>query len=162
MGSQHKSPMDHPAVVTFLILAVIAAMSLAAEVLKPLALAVLLSFALAPLAGFLNGGGCRGSSRSCSRSLSRAGQPGGIGYVVVRQLSILAYQLPSYQKEIQKNFNFLKPSDDTVLSRAQQVAGDVVKSLDTPVVPGSKAMDVRVVSSPGWRACRRPSASLKS
>src|SRR5208283_2354144 len=52
MASQRKSPMDHPVVVTFLILAVIAAMSLAAEVLKPLALAVLLSFALAPLAGF--------------------------------------------------------------------------------------------------------------
>ena len=52
MASQRKSPMDHPVVVTFLILAVIGAMSLAAEVLKPLALAVLLSFALAPLAGF--------------------------------------------------------------------------------------------------------------
>src|SRR5208337_1464878 len=52
MASQRKSPMDHPVVVTFLILAVIGAMSLAAEMLKPLALAVLLSFALAPLAGF--------------------------------------------------------------------------------------------------------------
>jgi predicted PurR-regulated permease PerM len=53
VASQRKSPMDHPVVVTFLILAVIGAMSVAAEVLKPLALAVLLSFALAPLAGFL-------------------------------------------------------------------------------------------------------------
>ena len=151
MGSQHKSPMDHPAVVTFLILAVIAAMSLAAEVLKPLALAILLSFALAPLAGFFER---RRVPRAIAVLLTVAlalGSLGGIGYVVVRQLSILAYQLPSYQKEIQKKVNLLKPSDDTVFSRAQQVAGDVVKSLDTPVVPGSEAMDVRVVQEPSFR-----------
>ena len=53
MATQRKSPMDHPAVTTFLVLAVIGAMALAAEVLKPLALAVLVSFALAPLAGFI-------------------------------------------------------------------------------------------------------------
>ena len=52
MANERRSLMDHPVVVTFLILAIVAAMSLAAEVLKPLALAVLLSFALAPLAGF--------------------------------------------------------------------------------------------------------------
>ncbi len=151
MASQRKSPMDHPAVVTFLILAVIAAMSLAAEVLKPLALAVLLSFALAPLAGFFER---RRVPRAIAVILTVAlalGSLSGIGYVVVRQISVLANQLPSYQKEIQKKVNFLKPSDDTVLSRAQKVAGDVVKSLDTPVVPGPEAMDVRVVQQPSFR-----------
>ncbi len=53
MANERKSPTDHPVVVTFLILAIIAAISLAAEVLKPLALAVLLSFAVAPLAAFI-------------------------------------------------------------------------------------------------------------
>ncbi len=151
MASQRKSPMDHPTVVTFLILAIIAAMSLAAEVLKPLALAVLLSFALAPLAGFFER---RRVPRVMAVLLTVAlalGCLGGIGYVVVRQLSVLAYQLPSYQKEIQKKVNFLKPADDTVLSRAQKVAGDVVKSLDTPVVAGPAAMDVRVVEQPSFR-----------
>ena len=136
MASQRKSPMDHPAVVTFLILAVIAAMSLAAEVLKPLALAVLLSFALAPLVGFFER---RRVPRVIAVLLTvvlALGCLSGIGYVVVRQLSMLAYQLPSYQVRIQKKVDFLKPSDDTVLSRAQKVVGDVVKSLDTPVVPG--------------------------
>ena len=75
----------------------------------------------------------------------------GIGFVVVRQLSMLAYQLPSYQERIQKKVDFLKPSEDTVLSRAQKVAGDVFKSLDTPVVPGPQAMDVRVVEQPTFR-----------
>src|SRR5271157_2811533 len=143
--------MDHPVVVTFLILAVIAAMSLAAELLKPLALAVLLSFALAPLAGFFER---RRVPRVIAVLLTVAlalGSLGGIGFVVVRQLSTLASQLPSYQVRIQKKVDFLKPSDNTVLSRAQKVVGDVVKSLDTPVVPGPEAMDVRVVAQPSFR-----------
>src|SRR5271166_3006955 len=151
MASQRKSPMDHPVVVTFLILAVIAAMSLAAEVLKPLALAVLLSFALTPLAGFFER---RRAPRVIAVLLTVAlalGCLSGVGFVVVRQLSMLANQLPSYQERIQKKVNFLKPSGDTVFSRAQKVAGDVVKSLDTPVVPGSEAMDVRVVEQPTFR-----------
>ena len=151
MASQRKSPMDHPVVVTFLILAVIAAMSLAAEVLKPLALAVLLSFALAPLAGFFER---RRVPRAIAVLLTVAlalGSLSGIGYVVVRQLSMLAYQLPSYQERIQKKVDFLKPSDDTAFYRAQKVAGDVAKSLDTPVVPGHEAMDVRVVEEPTFR-----------
>jgi len=151
VATQRKSPMDHPAVVTFLILAVIAAMSLAAEVLKPLALAVLLSFALAPLAGLLER---RRVPRAIAVILTVAlalGSLSGIGYVVVRQLSTLAYRLPSYQERIQKKVDFLKPSDDTALRRAQKVAGDVAKTLDTPVVPGHEAMDVRVIEQPTFR-----------
>ncbi len=151
MATNRKSPMDHPAVVTFLILAVIAAMSLAAEVLKPLALAVLLSFALAPLAGFFER---RRVPRSVAVLLTVAlalGSLSGISYVVVRQLSTLAYQLPSYQKRIQQKVDFLKPSSDMAFYRAQKVAGDVAKSLDTPVVKGHEAMDVRVVEEPTFR-----------
>ena len=151
MANQRKSPMDHPVVVTFLILAIIAAMSLAAEVLKPLALAVLLSFALAPLAGFFER---RRLPRAIAVLLTVAlalGTLSGIGYVVVRQLSRLAYELPSYQVEIQKKVDFLKPSDDTAFYRAKKVAGDVAKSLDTPVVAGHEAMDVRVIEQPTFR-----------
>ena len=143
--------MDHPAVVTTLVLAVIAAMSLAAEVLKPLALAVLLSFALAPLVGFFER---RRVPRAIAVILTvvlTLGSLSGISYVVVRQLATLAYELPNYQKEIQKKVNFLKPSDDTALRRAQQVAGDVAKSFDAPIVKGHEAMDVRVIEEPTFR-----------
>ena len=143
--------MDHPAVMTFLILAVIAAMSLAAEVLKPLALAVLLSFALAPLAGFFER--CR-VPRAIAVLLTVAfalGSLGGIGYVVVRQLSMLAYQLPDYQARIQQKVDFLTPSDDTAFYRAQKVAGDVARSLDKPVIAGHEATNVRVVEEPTFR-----------
>jgi len=143
--------MDHPAVVTFLILAVIAAMSLAAEVLKPLALAVLLSFALAPLAEFFER---RRVPRTVAVLLTVAlalGSLGGISYVVVRQLSMLANQLPDLQPRIQMKVDFLKPSNDMAFYRAQKVAGDVAKSLDTPVVKGHEAVDVRVVAEPTFR-----------
>ena len=104
MASQRKSPMDHPVVVTFLILAVIAAMSLAAEVLKPLALAVLLSFALAPLAGFFER---RRVPRAIAVILTvvlALGSLSGIGYVVVRQLSTLAYQLPTIRRKSRRRW----------------------------------------------------------
>jgi predicted PurR-regulated permease PerM len=151
VANQRKSAMDHPVVVTFLILAVIAAMSFAAEVLKPLALAVLLSFALAPLAGLFER---RRVPRAVAVLLTVAlalGSLVGVGYVVVRQLAMLAYQLPSYQERIQKKVDFLTPSDNTAFYRAQKVAGDVAKSLDAPVVPGHEAMDVRVIEQPTFR-----------
>jgi predicted PurR-regulated permease PerM len=151
MATQRKTSMNHPVVVTFLILAVIAAMSLAAEVLKPLALAVLLSFALAPLAGFLERHRVPRSAAALLTVLLALGSLSGIGYVVVRQLAVLAYRLPSYQERIQKKVDFLKPSDDTAFHRAQKVAGDVAKSLDTPVVVGHEATDVRVVDEPTFR-----------
>ncbi len=152
MATQRKPAMDHPAVVTFLILAVIAAMSLAAEVLKPLALAVLLSFALAPLVACFER---RRVPRAVAVLLTVALALGclvGVGYVVVRQLAMLAYQLPSYQERIQKKVDFLlKPSDDTAFHRAEKVAGDVAKSLDKPVIAGHEAMDVRVIEEPTFR-----------
>ena len=151
MASRRKSPMDHPAVVTFLTLAVIGAMSLAAEVLKPLAMAVLLSFALTPVVGFFER---RRVPRAAAVILTVAlslGFLSGIGYVVVRQLSTLAYRLPNYQERIQRKVDFLKPSDDTAFVRAEKVAGDVAKSLDKPVVPGHEAMDVRVIEQPTFR-----------
>ena len=151
MATPRKSPMDHPAVVTFLVLAVVGAMALAAEVLKPLALAVLLSFALAPLVGCFER---RRVPRAVAVLLSVAlavGSLGGVGYVVVRQLSMLAYQLPSYQERIQEKVDFLKPTDDMAYYRARKVAGDVARSLDTPVIAGHEAMDVRVVAQPTFR-----------
>ncbi len=151
MASQRTSPMDHPVVLTFLILAVIGAMSIAAEVLKPLALAVLLSFALAPLAGFFERRRVPRAIAVILTVILALGTASGIGYVVLRQLSALAYQLPDYQKELQKKVDFLKPSDDTAYRRAQDVAGALAKSLDTPVVAGHEAMDVRVIEQPTFR-----------
>ena len=129
MASQRKSAMDHPIVVTFLVLALIAAMSFAAEMLKPLALAVLSASPSRHLPGSLSGIACRAVAVLLTVALA-LGSLIGIGYVVVRQLATLAYQLPSYQERIQKKVDFLTPSDDTAFHRAQKVASDVAKSLD--------------------------------
>ena len=65
MASRRKAfRMDHPIIITFLVIAVVASMALAAEVLKPLALAVLLSFALAPFCRFLEARKFPGRRRS--------------------------------------------------------------------------------------------------
>jgi hypothetical protein len=55
--------------------------------------------------------------------------------------------------------DFLKPSENFAFYRAQKVAGDVAKSLDTPVVEGREAMDVRVIEQPTFR--ERLEAALK-
>src|SRR5262249_23125211 len=81
---------DHPIVVTFLVLAVIGFLSLAAEFLKPLALAILLSFALAPLTEILER---FGAPRVVAVVLTiglALGVLGGITYKVGQQLTMLA------------------------------------------------------------------------
>jgi predicted PurR-regulated permease PerM len=124
--------MDHPIVITFLIFAVIGFMSLAAEVLKPLALAVLLSFALAPVARFLE----RQLPRSVAVILTvvvALGALGAIGYIVGTQLTTLAYHLPEYRERVlaklPTGWDFLKPTQETAVAKLSQVAGDVARSL---------------------------------
>src|SRR5512133_1777508 len=124
--------MSHPAVVTFLILAIVAFMSLAAEVLKPLALAVLLSFALAPVARFLE----RQLPRSIAVILTvvvALGALGAIGYIVGTQLTTMAYHLPEYRERVlaklPTGWDFLKPTQETVVAKLSQVASDVARSL---------------------------------
>ena len=59
-ANRKQFSMDHPVVVLFVIIAVVASMGFAAEVLKPLALSVLLTFALTPFARSSRGGACPG------------------------------------------------------------------------------------------------------
>ena len=70
-----------------------------------------------------------------------------------RRAAALLAGLPTadYQARIQQKVDFLTPSDDTAFYRAQKVAGDVARSLDTPVVAGHEAMNVRVIDEPTFR-----------
>ena len=102
------SVMSHPVVVTFLIMAIVGAMSLAAEVLKPLALSVLLSFALTPLARLLERRARLPRAAAVVLTVVLAlGTLGGIGYVVDEQLDVLAERLPGYQANIEKKLQIL-------------------------------------------------------
>src|SRR5207249_1101152 len=86
-GSRRTEVLNHPIIITFLIFAVIGFMSLAAEVLKPLALAILLSFALAPLTAFLERRGLPRAVAVVLTILLALGVLGGITYKVGQQLT---------------------------------------------------------------------------
>ncbi len=160
------STMRDPFKLTFLILAIIASMYFAAEVLQPLALAVLLSFALMPIARFLER---RGLPRVISVVLTlvvAVGTLGGVGYVVGRQLTSLAYRLPDYRENILAKLSVLQPKEETTLQRVQKVTKEVAEKLEedplptkvsearrmgTPKGRGDDVMEVRVVEQPSFQ-----------
>src|SRR3954471_17105353 len=124
--------MDHPIVITFLIFAVIGFMSLASEVLKPLALAVLLSFALAPLATLFERIRLPRPAAVVLTILLALGVLGGVTYKVGQQLTMLANDLPKYEENIKKKVTWFKLPRESALDRFSKVGKDVAQSLDKP------------------------------
>ncbi|MHC5539160.1 AI-2E family transporter [Singulisphaera rosea] len=148
---RHAHPLHHPIVITFLILAVIAFMSLAAEVLKPLAFAILLSFALAPIARFLEARGIPRFAAVLLTVVLTLGLLGAVGYKVGEQLTTLASQTDaSHLKEnILKKFRFLKPKQQGAIQKLSNVGADLAKTLDRPSqVKGT--VPVNVVAAPTY------------
>jgi predicted PurR-regulated permease PerM len=149
--------MSHPVVVTFLILAIIGAMSLAAEVLKPLALSVLLAFALTPLSALFERRARLPRSAAVALTVLLAlGAIAGIGYVVGNQLTALANDLPNYREDIRNKLSVLKPKQESALKNVSDVAGDVNQQLfETPVTAAQVERDrisrVVVVQQPSFR-----------
>ena len=91
MTSPHKTTLgSDPFRLTLLIFAIIAFMYFAGEVLKPLALSVLLSFALAPAARLLERWHLPRAAAVVLTVVLSLGLLGGIGYVVIHQLTSLA------------------------------------------------------------------------
>src|SRR3954452_15037646 len=148
-ASRKVVAMDHPIVITFLIFAVIGFMSLASEVLKPLALSILLSFALAPLASFLERRGLPRPAAVVLTILLALGVLSGVTYKVVQQLTHLANDLPKYEEHIQSKLTWLKPQQETALDRLSAVGRDVAKTLDKP--PQIEGVQpVSIVSQPSF------------
>ena len=81
-ASRKGFSMKHPVVMLFVIIAIVASMGLAAEVLKPLALSVLLSLALTPLAAYYEGRGLKRVPAVALTLLLVLGAFAGVGYVV--------------------------------------------------------------------------------
>jgi predicted PurR-regulated permease PerM len=124
-------------------LAVIVMMSVAAEVLKPLALAVLLAFILAPLVQWaVRQGLPRGVSVALVLILVFT-VVGAVGYVVGGQFASLAEQLPTYQANIQKKLATLRPPSDSALHKVRLAVSSFEKSLRP--AEADHATPVRVV-----------------
>ena len=148
--SRRSDVMSHPVVVTFLILAIIAFLSWAGEVFKPLALAILLTFAFAPLCRVLEK---RGIPRVAAVLLTVMIALGGIGFIGLKvggQLSALATDLPKDEDKVVAKIKSLQPASGNSFESLNLFLGDVAREIESK--PGEKAAPVRVIEQPTLRA----------
>ena len=146
MAAERKGPpWDTAYRLTILVIAAVASMSLAQEVLKPLALSVLLAFVLAPLSRFLERRRVPRVLAVTCTVLFALGALASVGYVVGNQMVSLANDLPRYQDQIDKKLGKLAPTRENALSRASGVVRHVAE-----VMEGSKTRkdlaEVKVVA----------------
>jgi predicted PurR-regulated permease PerM len=154
--------MSHPVVIALLIMAIVAAMSLAAEVLKPLALAVLLTFALTPLSAFFERLGLPRALAAALTVLLTLGAVVGFGYVVGRQVTSLAGHLEKYEHNIEKKLSSVRPGDDSAIEKTRRLVQELSRTIyRTPLESGgggqgeggqgSQVTSVRVIQEPTFR-----------
>jgi predicted PurR-regulated permease PerM len=134
--SRPSSPAS-PFELTVLILAVIALLYFAGEVLKPLALAVLLSFALSPAARTFERARLPRAAAVVLTVVIALGLLGGFGYVVGEQLTSLAKQLPRYQQNIESKLNgILRPGQQSTATQLSAMVKDLSAKLQSYPVSG--------------------------
>jgi len=121
--------MNHPVVITFLILAIIGFMYAAGEVLKPLALAILLSFALAPISRFFENRGLPRVASVILTVMMTLGAIGLVAYEVGRELNQLANNIDKYEANINNKIRGMKPNQDNTINKVQAAVRDVSKTL---------------------------------
>ncbi len=146
-----------PFQLTMMILAIIAFLYFAGELLKPLALSVLLSFALAPAVRFLERCAFPRAAAVILTVAVTLVTLCGISYVVGQQLTSLANQLPDYQEQIEKKLEgVIQPGQQSAAGRLSKLADEVTAKLETPApVEGEKVAEpiqkVVVVSQPSFQ-----------
>jgi predicted PurR-regulated permease PerM len=143
--------MDHPVIVTFLLLALIAFLYFAAPFLKPLALAVLLSFALAPIAGRLE----RRMPRALAVVLTVVSSLGlllVVGLVVWNQLGSLTRNIDRYTTNIERHMGewWVKDDSPSTIEKLSKLGETVTEQLgDADETPQERAIQkVEVVRQP--------------
>lgn len=141
---------NHPVVKLFVIIAVVASMSLASEVLRPLAVAVLLAFALSTPARFFENKGLHRIPAVLLTVLLALTVLGGISYVVYSQVNLLAADLPKYQNNLKEKLHNTFSKDKSNLQKAQQAISEAVEGLDEPKL-NRNVSDVRVVDQPTFQ-----------
>jgi len=142
---------DHPVIVFLVLIAIVASMSLAAEVLKPLALAILLCFVLSPIVRFLER---RKLPRAAAVVLTVAlslGALSGVGYVVYRQLDQMAADLPKYEETITAKLNTIHLGGSPKLDELDKVGQEIKNRLTVTKETEPKTIPVKVVDQPSLR-----------
>ncbi len=153
MTSQRNTfRMDHPVIITFLILAIIAFMYFAGEVLKPLALAVLLSFALSPLVRFLENRGLPRTPAVIISVVFSLSLLFGISLVVWQQLSTLAEGLDQYTVNIKQHVNeVFHPKEKTTTEKISKAVEEVSETLQEPVDAPKEIPKVEIANRPTFQ-----------
>ena len=127
---------------------IILAMSVAAEVLKPLALAILLAFLLAPPVGRLERRGVPRAASVAVVLLVATGIVGATGYVVGHQFTSLARDAPRYADTIREKVLRLQPADESAFDKVLDAAEKLGAPQEKPAEPElalEKPMPVRIV-----------------
>jgi predicted PurR-regulated permease PerM len=141
-----------PFKLTLLIFAIVAFMYFTGEVLKPLALSILLSFALAPVVRLMERIGLPRALSVVLTVVMALGVLGGVGYVVGRQLTSLANDLPSYQQNIESKLDrVIKPGEQSAADKLRTMADQVTAKMEDPIKAQERAtriQKVEVVSHP--------------
>lgn len=145
--------MDHPVIITFLILAIIGFMYFAAEVLQPLALSILLCFVLAPVSRLLERQGMPRAPAVLLTVVTVLGALGGIGYVVANQLTALGNDLanPRYERNItEKVRQIVQPQQESAVDRVSGVVDRVTDKME-PTSTQPNVQNVRIVDRPSFQ-----------
>lgn len=129
-GRSSTIPVDHPVVIAFLVLAIVAFLSFAAPFLQPLALAILFSLALAPAARFLER---RGMPRALAVVLTVGVGLGiltGLVLVVGSQLGALAGRAEELSRNIESHLRgMLQHRSDSILERFNDLGALVAERI---------------------------------
>ncbi len=151
MAAQRKSfSMDHPAIITLLIFAIIGFMYEAGEFLKPLALAILLSFALVPISKLLERTRMPRVPAVVITVLLVMGGLSFVTYHVGLQLNNLAYELPKHEDNLKEKIGRMQPKGETAISQISKVASDLGNTIHPQ--EDRKIQEVRMVQEPDFRA----------
>ena len=149
---QQNSVMSHPIVITFLILAVITALSFASEVLKPLALSILLAFALTPVSKLLERARIPRAVAVVLTLVFALGALAGVGFVVGNQMTQLTLHLPEYKNRVLRKIEVvLNPAQGSAMKKAERVVQEISETIADSTAGSNNATDVRVVQEPSFR-----------
>jgi predicted PurR-regulated permease PerM len=125
---------------TLLIFAIVGFMYFTGEVLKPLALSVLLAFALAPVARLFERIGLPRAPAVMLTVVLALGVLGGVGYVVGKQLTSLANDLPTYPQNIEDKLNrVIRPGEQSAADKLRTMADRVTAKIEKPAPKDEQA-----------------------
>jgi len=128
------------------ILLVIAALYFGRPLLMPLALALLVTFLLAPLVGRLERIGLGRTLSVVVMLLMLVAAAGGIGWMVAREASVLADEIPQYRTNLRAKIKDLRGPLGSLSGAAEEInqLGDAIEQQE-----GQPPPQVEVVESPG-------------